>query len=373
LLYAPNELGLTRAYVAGDLDIEGDIFDLFRLRDRVIKTKGSADLGVGWKGWAATALSAYHSHALGLPLRPPPEEVRLKGKLHSKRRDADAVGHHYNVSNDFYRLLLGKTMTYSCAYFEDADMSLDDAQVAKYRLIERKLGLRPGMRLLDVGAGWAGFVMDASRACGVDATGITISEKQESLASARIKEAGLAQTARVRLQDYRTLDEPPFDAIASVGMFEHVGVAQLRIYLATLYRELKPGGRLLNHAISRPPGPAGFDRDSFIARYVFPDGELQEVGSVVTAMQAEGFEVRDVESLREHYALTLRAWESNLEANWGEAERLVGPARARVWRLYIAGSAINFEEGRINIHQVLAVKPDGSGRSGMPATRKAFV
>jgi cyclopropane-fatty-acyl-phospholipid synthase len=259
-------------------------------------------------------------------------------------------------------LVLGDTMTYSCAYYPSADASLDEAQAAKYDLICRKLGLSAGMRLLDVGCGWGGMVMHAAEHYGVQAVGVTISRAQADLAGKRVAEAGLADRIEIRLQDYRELGGERFNAISSIGMFEHVGLSQLTTYFAVLYGLLEPQGRLLNHAISRPPGPGGFAKNSFIARYVFPDGELHEVGKVVSGMQEEGFEVRDVESLREHYARTLRTWVSNLEHGWDEAVRNAGAARARIWRLYLAGSALGF-----------GIKTTSEGRSGMPATRESFV
>jgi cyclopropane-fatty-acyl-phospholipid synthase len=269
--------------------------------------------------------------------------------------------------------VLGPTITYSCAYFASEEMSLDEAQEAKYELVCRKLGLGPDMRLLDVGCGWGGMVLHAAREHGVRAVGVTLSRQQHELAQKRIAEAGLADRVEVRFQDYRDIDDGPYDAISSIGMFEHVGVSRLNEYFADLYALLVPEGRLLNHAISRPPGPSAFDKHSFIERYVFPDGELHEVGSVVSAIQNNGFEARDVESLREHYARTLRHWVTNLETKWDDAVAAAGEARARVWRLYMAGSAMNFEAGRTNIHQVLAVKPDPSGRSGMPSTRRDWL
>jgi cyclopropane-fatty-acyl-phospholipid synthase len=372
ILYASNELGLGRAYVAGEIDIEGDIFHALQLRELVAAGGGSVRrLRPGDRVRALTA--AARLGALGPPPRRPAEEVRLRGPLHSRRRDAQAISHHYDVGNDFYRLFLGETMTYSCAYFETPEDTLDDAQTAKYDVICRKLGLQPGMRLLDVGCGWGGMVMHAARHYGVDAVGVTVSRPQADLAEKRVAEAGLASRADIRLQDYRDVTDGPFQAISSIGMFEHVGLSQLVRYFEGLRGLLSPRGRLLNHAISRPSGPAGFDPNSFISRYVFPDGELHEVGTVVTAMQEHGLEVRDVESLREHYALTLRAWVRGLESNWQRAVELAGAARARIWRLYMAGAALNFEAGRTSIHQVLAVKDDASGRSGIPLTRKSFV
>jgi cyclopropane-fatty-acyl-phospholipid synthase len=253
-------------------------------------------------------------------------------------------------------------------------MTLEDAQHAKHELICRKLGLQNGMRLLDVGCGWGGMVIHAARHYGVSAVGVTISGQQADLASKRVAEAGLADRIEIRLQDYRDVSDGPFDAISSIGMFEHVGMSQLGEYFQILHGLLRDRGRLLNHAIGRSaPDRPSLDTGSFIGRYVFPDGELHEVGTIVTAMQKLGYEVRDVESLREHYARTLRAWVANLEANWEEAVQLVGAARARVWRLYMAGSAIGFEGNRINVHQVLGVKPDADGASGAPRTRRDWI
>ena len=373
LLFAPNELGLGRAYVAGDIDIEGDVYAALDLRSFLAGRDDRARVRLDARGWLKVLRAARQLGIVGLPLQPPKEEVHLRGRRHSKERDAAAVAHHYDVGNDFYRLFLGSTLTYSCAYFASPDQTLDDAQEHKYDLICRKLGLRPGMRLLDVGCGWGGMVLHAATHYGVEAVGVTLSHQQAELAATRVADAGLGSRARIRYQDYRDIDDGPYDAISSIGMFEHVGAARLRDYFGRLFGLLRPHGRLLNHAISRPPGDSAFDRHSFIERYVFPDGELQEVGSVVSGMQTEGFEVRDVQSMREHYALTLRHWVSNLDARWDEAERIAGPARARVWRLYMAASALNFEAGRANLHQVLGVKVDQSGGSAMPLTREALM
>jgi cyclopropane-fatty-acyl-phospholipid synthase len=373
LLYQPNELGLGRAYVAGELDIEGDVFEALAIRELLASPNRKVEIRLGARDRLRLMGIARRLGALGRPLPAPPEEARLKGRLHSRSRDAAAISHHYDVGNDFYRLVLGETMTYSCAYFETPDATLDEAQTAKYDLICRKLGLAPGMRLLDVGCGWGGMPMHAARAYGVDAVGVTLSHAQAEAAAKRVAEAGLADRVEIREQDYREVSDGRYDAVSSIGMFEHVGLSKLREYFSRLWELLRPGGRLLNHGISRPPGPPGFDRNSFISRYVFPDGELHEVGTVVSAMQECGFEVRDVESLREHYARTLRCWVANLERHWDEAVQLVGEGRARVWRLYMAGSALNFEAGRNSIHQVLGVRPGSRGESGMPPTRAALL
>lgn len=373
LLYSPGELGFGRAYVAGDIDIEDDIFEVLGVRDGMAARTEHLSLRFGFRALVRLLRACLRLGALGLPPAPPPQEAHLKGPLHSKRRDAAAIAHHYDVGNDFYRLVLGETMTYSCAYFARDDMTLDEAQVAKYELVCRKLGLRPGMRLLDVGCGWGGMALHAVRRHGVTVVGVTLSRPQAELAAARVTEAGLKDRIDIRFQDYRDVDDGPFDAISSIGMFEHVGAKELSRYFGVLRGLLAPGGRLLNHAISRPMGHGGFDRNSFVARYVFPDGELLDVGSVATAMHAQALEVRDVESLREHYARTLRAWVANLEANWDEAVRGAGLPRAKIWRLYMAGSALSFEAARINVHQVLGVRPGAEGSSGMPMTRAGFV
>ena len=372
LLWAPDELGLARAYVAGDIDIEGDVYGVLDLRRLLADDDEGLRLGFDAHGLVLLVRTAAALGALGPPPRPPAQEVRLRGTRHSRARDEGAIRSHYDVGNDFYRLVLGPTMTYSCAYWDDGITTLDAAQEAKYEHICRKLALRPGLRLLDVGCGWGGMVLHAARRHGVDAVGITVSEAQHDLASKRVAAGGLGDRVEIRLQDYRDLGDEQFDAVSSIGMFEHVGEARLRDYASILFGVLRPEGRLLNHGISRPAGPAQPRRRSFIDRYVFPDGELFEVGQVVSVLQEVGFEVRDAESLREHYARTLRAWVANLEANWDEAVASAGAARARVWRLYMAGCSENFEQGRTMIHQVLGVRQGPRGASGMPGTRREW-
>ncbi len=357
ILTAPGELGFGRAYVAGALDLKGDMFQALQLRDNL------PDVKLRWQQWVAIARLIGVSGLRRPPI--PAEEARLHGSRHSKARDAAAIAHHYDVGNDFYRMVLGPSMTYSCAVWDDETRDLTQAQANKYELICRKLALRPGMRLLDVGCGWGGMVTYAARVYGVHAVGVTLSREQANFATDAIRRAGLADRVEIRVQDYRDVRDGPYDAISSIGMFEHVGLEKLREYFDQLFDLVHVGGRVLNHGISTPHPRSGIQRRGFIDRYVFPDGELHEVGSVVSAMQREGFEVRHVESLREHYALTLRAWVANLEADWDRAVQLVGAPRARIWRLYMAASAVNFEAGRTQIHQVLAVR-DPDGRSGMP-------
>ncbi len=359
ILTAPGELGLGRAYVAGDLDIQGDIWAALSLRDRMPSVRLEP------KQWLAVFKLA---GAAGLRRpTPPPEETRLHGPLHSRSRDAAAIAHHYDVSNEFYALVLGPTMTYSCGVWARPSNTLDEAQEAKHELICRKLDLQPGMRLLDIGCGWGGMAMHAARRHGVTCVGVTLSRKQAELAEKRVAEAGLGDVVEIRLQDYRDVADGPYDAISSIGMFEHVGLSQVKEYFDRVYALLRPQGRFMNHAIGRPPGfkKTRMTRRSFIDRYVFPDGELHEVGTIISAIQQAGFEVRHFENLREHYALTLRAWVANLDANWDEAVAQAGLARARIWRLYMAGSALNFEAGHTQVHQVLATRAD-DGVSGMP-------
>ena len=358
LLTAPGELGFARAYVAGELEVEGDLYAALELQERL------AGARLAPRHWVA-ALRLVGRDGLR-PLAPPAEEARMRGRRHSRERDAAAIAHHYDVSNRFYRLVLGPSLTYSCAVFAEPALTLEEAQAAKHELVCAKLGLEEGMRLLDVGCGWGSLLIHAAEHHGVEGVGVTLSRAQAELARERIAEAGVADGVEVRLADYRDLHGVRFDAISSIGMFEHVGRSQLAVYFRRLYELVRPGGRLLNHGISRPPGQRPrFGRRGFVQRYVFPDGELHEIGSVVSAVQRAGFEARHVESLREHYALTLRSWVANLEESWDEAVAEVGPARARIWRLYMAGSALGFEAGRLQVHQALAVRAE-RGASGMP-------
>lgn len=360
IVWAPGELGFGRAFVAGDIDVEGDIFDGLALRDRFPNIRIRP--GDWWEAIKSVGPSGLR------PLPPPPEEAHLHGRLHSPERDAAAIAHHYDVSNDFYRLVLGPSMTYSCAVWSDPSIDLADAQANKYELICRKLGLGPGMRLLDVGCGWGGMVKHAAKHHGVTGVGVTLSRRQAEWAEKDLADAGLSDKVEIRVQDYRDIADGPYDAISSIGMFEHVGLARLGTYFESLYRLLAPGGRLLNHGISSPPRhrePLRYRLrrrhriSPFIDHYVFPDGELHEVGEVTSAIQATGFEVRHLETLREHYALTLRAWVANLQANWDDAVAEAGAARARIWLLYMAASAINFEGNRTQVHQILATKTPG--------------
>jgi cyclopropane-fatty-acyl-phospholipid synthase len=359
LASSPNQLGLARAYVTGDLEIIGSAYDaMSRLYPMPMD-----HLTVGDKLKLARLFAG---KALKRPT-PPPQERTLKGDRHSKRRDAEAIHHHYDVSNLFYSWVLGPSMAYTCAVFPDAEASLEVAQATKFDLVCRKLGLQPGMRLLDIGCGWGGMVMHAVKYYGVTAIGATLSEQQALFAQQRIAAEGLGDRAEVRFSDYRDIKETDFDAISSIGLTEHIGRDNYPAYFAFAYGKLKPQGRMLNHTITRSDdGERASYTNSFINRYVFPDGELSGPGHIMSAFNNAGFEIRHEENLREHYALTLKHWCDNLEAHWDEAVAEAGLGTARVWRLYMAASRMGFDINNIQLHQMLAVKNDARGRSGMP-------
>jgi cyclopropane-fatty-acyl-phospholipid synthase len=373
IMWQPNELGLARAYVSGEMDVEGDLYEaLNRLAALVWRSPDIRDIPL-----REVVGDMLRLGIVGTNPKPPPEEMVVAGTQHSKRRDRQAVSHHYDVGNDFYRIVLGESMVYSCAYWtsDEAGYGLAAAQRDKLDLICRKLDLQPGQRLLDVGCGWGSLAIHAAREYGVHVLGITLSTEQADYARKQVAEAGLTEQVEIRIQDYRDLDDGPFDAISSVGMAEHVGTEPYLTYAKILYGQLRPGGRLLNHQIGRlhlPPKEPHQPR-SFIDAYVFPDGELVPVGTTTTLLEQAGFEVRDVHALREHYGRTLRAWVANLESDWTTAVRLTSPGRARVWRLYMAASALAFEQARIGVNQVLAVKDHRDGTSEMPATRASFL
>jgi cyclopropane-fatty-acyl-phospholipid synthase len=370
LATAPGSLGLARAYVSGDLEISGvhpadpypllvDLLDARRWRRpdvrtlaRIVRSLGPSQL---------------------FPPSPPPQETLpewrrvMEGLRHSRNRDAQAIHHHYDVSNRFYELVLGDSMTYTCAFFDSPDGDLEQAQEDKYERVATKLGLRPGMRLLDVGCGWGGMVMHAASRHGVHALGVTLSREQAIWAQRTIRERGLDDLAEVRHLDYRDVPETDFDAISSIGLTEHIGLRNYPGYFAWLRDRLRPGSRLLNHCITRPNNwqPPQVRR-GFINRYVFPDGEVTGVGRILTEMQNAGWEIRHEENLREHYALTLRRWCENLERNWDECVAEVGEGTAKVWGLYMAGSRLGFDQDWVELHQVLAVRPKEDGNACYP-------
>ncbi|MFI8091976.1 class I SAM-dependent methyltransferase [Streptomyces sp. NPDC086080] len=381
LLWKPGELGLARAWVAGDLTVEGDLYALLdRLagllweRDEEARPLTQALRDPAFRS-AVRGLVALAG--LPLPPAPPPEEARRPRRgLHTRHSDRRAISHHYDVGNDFYEIVLGPSMVYSCAYWPAPPPrgTLEQAQQDKLDLVARKLALEPGRRLLDVGCGWGSMAIHAARAHGVSVVGITLSQEQAAYARKRVADEGLTDRVEIRVQDYRDVTDGPFDAISSIGMAEHVGSDRYLEYASVLHRLLKPGGRLLNHQIARRPqrNETSYRVDDFIDAYVFPDGELAPLGTTVSLLERSGFEVRDVESIREHYALTLRRWVENLEAGWARAVALTGPGRARVWQLYMAASALGFERNRIGVNQVLAVRPPESGGSGLPLRARTW-
>jgi cyclopropane-fatty-acyl-phospholipid synthase len=366
LAQAPGAMGLARAYVSGHIDVDGDMYTALSRMASIQRM----DLSVAERLQLLRELGGPKVLVPRVP--PPPQEVRVRrrsltGRRHSKGRDASAISHHYDVSNTFYEWVLGPSMAYTCACYPTEDATLEEAQFHKHDLVARKLGLREGMRLLDVGCGWGGMVRHAAREYGVRALGVTLSEQQALWAQEAIKREGLSDLAEVRHLDYRDVPESGFDAVSSIGLTEHIGKAQLPAYFAFLLGKLKPQGRLLNHCITRTDNKEPARRpDGFIYRYVFPDGELEAPGYLVSLMHDTGFEVRHEENLREHYAKTLAGWCANLDEHWDEAVAEVGQGTARVWRLYMAGSRLGFERNDIQLHQVLGVKLAENGAAGMP-------
>jgi cyclopropane-fatty-acyl-phospholipid synthase len=359
-----TEVGLGEAYLYDDFDIEGDIESVFGLVDVL------AAPAMGWREKWRLRNDLQRLPASERQRQARRGPARLRGRKHSVQRDAQAVTYHYNVSNDFYRLWLDRRMVYSCAYFHTADDDLDTAQEQKLDHICRKLRLKPGQRLLDIGCGWGGLAMHAAQHYGVDVTGITLSRPQAELANQRIAAANLADRCRVEVRDYRQAAGPEgYDVLVSVGMFEHVGEALLPPYFAQARQLLKPGGVFLNHGIASRATDASAGGPTFSNTYVFPDGELVPVHVTLHAAETSGFEVRDVESLREHYALTLRHWVRRLEASHDQALQFVDEPTYRVWRLFMSGSAHGFTVGRLNLYQALLVKPDRDGCSRLPLTR----
>ena len=347
-LRAPGQLGLGRAYVSGELAID-DV-------DKVI------DLLATWQpppvdraAQLRLALAAARAAGVQRPPTPPRAELRPRGKRHSVARDARSVRHHYDVGNEFFELFLDDSMTYSCAIFETPEQSLEDAQANKRETVCRKLALKPGERVLDVGCGWGSFAVHAAEHHGVHITGITLSEPQAERARARAAEHGVADQVEIRVMDYRELRGESFDAIASIGMVEHVGAANIDRYARGLAALLPPSGRLLNHGIARlRHGEA--EAGPFSERYVFPDAAPLHLSRILYALEGAGFETEHVEGYREHYARTLTHWANNLDSDLPRAEQLAGPERLRVWRLYIRAARSGFQTGFTSIYQVRAVK-----------------
>ncbi|MGD2178611.1 MAG: cyclopropane-fatty-acyl-phospholipid synthase family protein [Anaerolineae bacterium] len=368
MLLPPSELNLGESYIYGDYDVEGDLIAAFPLAGYFEKLdmEPGDKLGLAWKLRSLPRISAPREGR---------QAARMSGSLHSRRRDREAISYHYDVSNDFYALWLDRRMVYSCGYFSAPEEDIHTAQERKLDYICRKLRLEPGERLLDIGCGWGGLVMHAAKHYGVEALGITLSQPQVDFARECIAEMGIQDRCRVEYLDYREVapsavpGQGALDKLVSVGMFEHVGEAKMRTYFKQSWDLLRPGGRFLNHAIARPGWEPKPDGETFGNRYVFPDGELTPISHSLRIAEELGFEVRDVESLREHYALTLRRWVRRLEQRHDQALEHVDEVAYRVWRLFMSGSADGFESGRLNVYQSLLVKPDARGGSGLPLTR----
>jgi len=377
LLFKPGELGLARAWVAGDLDIEGDLYGVLEVVAGLVweRDEDARGLAEALRDPEVRAAARELLRLAGPPIPPAPprEEVRRRRHLHTRHSDRRAISHHYDVGNDFYELVLGPSMVYSCAYWQDGG-TLESAQRDKLELVCAKLGLTEGRRLLDVGCGWGSMAIHAAREHGVRVVGVTLSQEQAAYARKRVADEGLTDRVEIRVQDYRDVTDGPYDAISSIGMAEHVGAERYLEYASALYALLKPGGRLLNHQIARRPqrDESSYEVDAFIDSYVFPDGELAPIGTTVTQLERAGFEVRDVESIREHYARTLREWVTRLEAGRDRAMRLTSPGRTRVWLLYMAACALAFERNRIGVNQVLAVRTPDRGASGLPLRTRTW-
>ena len=366
LVTAPGDLGLARAYVAGDLDLVGvhpaDPYDL-------LVALGDLQLRLPPPKTAAAVARSLGPDLLWPPPPPPQEALPrwrrvAEGLRHNRTRDSEAIHHHYDVSNAFYEHVLGPAMTYTCACYPDENATHEEAQDNKYRLVFEKLRLKEGDRLLDIGCGWGSMVRYAARR-GVRAVGATLSREQAVWAQEAIRGEGLQDLAEVRHSDYRDVRETGFDAISSIGLTEHVGVRNYPAYFGFVKDRLRTGGLVLNHSITRPDNRRQ-STGAFIDRYVFPDGELIGSGTIIAAMQDAGLEVRHEENLREHYVRTLAAWCDNLRDHWDECVAEVGESTARVWGLYMAGSRLGFERNVVQLHQVLGVKLDERGGADLP-------
>jgi len=380
ILWSPGEIGVARAYVQGDLDVEGDLSEGLRAIWGAVRDARAADPGAAKPRLRMSILA----RAAGLVLRTgaigrrpdiPDAESELNGDLHSRERDRAAIAHHYDLSNDFYELILDESMAYSSGFHATPETSLPEAQRAKLDLICRKLGLEPGMRMLDIGSGWGSLMMHAAERYGVHVTGVTLSSEQRDFVMKRAAERGLQDRVDVSLRHFRDLEragvtDGSIDAVASVEMGEHVGDAEYVVFVESIHRYLRPGGRVLIQQMSRSNGQPG--GGPFIETYIAPDMHMKPLPTTIGLIHDAGLEIRDVQAMREHYPQTVAAWSRNLEDHWSTAVALVGEEMARVWRLYLAGGALAFEENRMGVDQILAVKPSNTGVSGMPASPKEW-
>lgn len=368
LLWKPGELGVARAFVSGDLDVRGDLAEALRRCWACARENRLAVSRLDGRGRVRLATEALRLGAVGPRPAPPAGEARPSGALHSRRRDRSAIAHHYDTGNDFYALLLDPRMTYSCGYYTSEDQPLASAQEDKLDRICRKLGLTEGMRMLDVGCGWGSLILYAAQRYGVHATGVTLSHSQAEHIRHRICQLGLRDRVEVRLQDYRDVKATAFDAVASIEMGEHVGSGNYPGYAATLHKLLRPGGRLLIQQMSRAGNAPG--GGAFIESYIAPDMAMVPIGQTLGLLEDAGLEIRDVEAMREHYVPTVRAWATTLEQRWDEVVAMIGPEQARVWRAYLAGGALAFEQNRMGVNQVLSVRASDEGDSGLPLTSR---
>ncbi|PWI16871.1 SAM-dependent methyltransferase [Streptomyces sp. Act143] len=368
LLWQPGELGLAQAYVTGELDIEGDLAQGLRLMWATARERGPVPPRLTPADRGRAFATAVRLGVVGPPPAAPASQARLRGGLHTKARDRAAISHHYDLSNDFYGLLLDDTMAYSCGYWasEDPAFGPADAQRAKLELICRKLALRPGARLLDIGCGWGSLTLHAARQHEAQVTAVTLSRQQAAYVRERVREHGLDHRVEVVCQDYRDIEGGAYDAVSTVEMGEHVGDAEYPAFAAALHRLVRPSGRVLVQQMSRGRNAPG--GGPFIEAYIAPDMHMRPLGETLTLLEEAGLEVRHTESLREHYVRTIGAWHRTLEERWASFAALVGEETARVWRLYLVGGALAFEEGRMGVDQILSVRPGPGGDSGMPGT-----
>ncbi|MGW2470980.1 class I SAM-dependent methyltransferase [Streptomyces bauhiniae] len=369
LLWQPGELGLAQAYITGELDVEGDLAEGLRAAWTSARERGAHTPRLTLADWARAVGEAARLGVVGPRLPAPATEARLRGDRHTKARDRAAISHHYDLSNDFYRLLLDETMAYSCGYWTAEDMHPADAQRAKLELICRKLGLTAGSRLLDIGCGWGSLTLYAAERYQAQVTAVTLAREQAAYVREQVRERGLEHLVEVVCQDYRDITGSAYDAVATVEMGEHVGDDEYPAFAAALHRMVRPGGRVLVQQMSRGANAPG--GGAFIEAYIAPDMHMRPLGDTVALLEAAGLEVRSTESMREHYVRTVAAWHRTLEHRWDEVVALVGTETARVWRLYLVGGALAFEEGRMGVDQILSVRRDRKGAGGLDLSEAA--